>query len=165
MKTTASCIHNLDLGWQCSPPAASVSLQKIGNAIHAWWSMTGAREDSSWGKKVVIYLEHRRSACTCDLHQQTKSQKEKEWMPQCMQQQPQILFDFFSFLFFLICMAISNAYKNIASLHQLIYKKCWSYLFVQFTNPKWTNIKKVVLPCKEVGGIFDQTKQPSRNLR
>ena len=27
-------IHNLDVGWQCSPPEASVSLQKIGNVIH-----------------------------------------------------------------------------------------------------------------------------------
>jgi hypothetical protein len=41
--------------------------------------MTGEREDSSRGKKkVVIYLEHTRSACTCDLHQPTKSQKEKK---------------------------------------------------------------------------------------
>jgi len=27
------CIQNLDLGWRCSPPAASVSLQKVGNVI------------------------------------------------------------------------------------------------------------------------------------
>jgi len=27
------CIHNLDLGWRCSPPAASVSLQKVGSVI------------------------------------------------------------------------------------------------------------------------------------
>jgi hypothetical protein len=65
--------------------------------------MTGAREDSSWGKKVVIYLEQRRSACTCDLHQPTKSQKEKEWMPQCNSSHRSYLI---SFLFFFICMAI-----------------------------------------------------------
>ena len=71
------CIHNLDLEWQSSPPAASVSLQKIGNVIHGdKWKEQGKIVPG--GKKVVIYLEHRRSACTCDLHQPTKSQKEKK---------------------------------------------------------------------------------------
>ena len=71
------CIHNLDLEWQCSPPAASVSLQKIVKVIHSdkWQEQ---RKIVPGGKKVVIYLEHRRSACTCNLHQPTKSQKEKK---------------------------------------------------------------------------------------
>jgi hypothetical protein len=46
----------------------------------------------------VIYLEHTRSACTSDLHQPTKSQKEKKrkGMDALVQPQPQFLFAIFS---------------------------------------------------------------------
>jgi hypothetical protein len=47
--------------------------------------------------KVVIYPEHRRSACTCDLHQPPKFlRKKRKGMDAPVQQQPQILFAIFS---------------------------------------------------------------------